>query len=120
MTELPNWIAAHVGSLGVLGAAIAFSWSVVQFVWQRRRESQEREFDKYHELIKRLVSPDGGEISMFMDRQIAVVFELRHFNRYYECTERILSALQQSWSNEEHFRLRQEIDLTLQYIKSHK
>src|SRR6202140_5959726 len=98
MNSIWSWLSAHgVGATGA-GAAIAFVFSVFQFVSVRKREAREREFDKYHPLIEHLVSP-GEKGALFLDRQIAVVFELRHFPRYYECTERILSGLKQSWVN---------------------
>jgi hypothetical protein len=103
--------------VGAVGAAIAFTFSVVQFVIVRSRESRDREFEKYHALIEQLVSP-GEKGVMFLDRQIAMLFELRHFPRYFECTQRILLGLRETWGgNEKWSRLIQEIDLTLAYIK---
>jgi hypothetical protein len=120
MHNIVAWLLAHGVSATGVGAAIAFVFSVFQFLSVRKRESREREFDKYHLLVERLVSP-SEKGAMFLDRQIAVVFEFRHFPRYYECTERILSGLQQSWINSEGTgRLIQEIGLTLTYIKRRK
>jgi hypothetical protein len=114
MDTLLGWLSAHGVSAATASAAM---WSVYQFLSVRKRESREREFDKYHVLIDRLVSPDK-EGHMFLDRQIATVFELRHFTRYYECTERILSGLKSSWGGAgAHARLIQEIDLTLEHIR---
>src|SRR3979411_173030 len=120
MDDIVVWLSVHsVGATGG-GAAGAFVFSVFQFLSVRKRESLEREFDKYHSLIEGLVSPSEKGF-MFLDRQIAVVFELRHFSRYFECTERILSGLKQSWLNEKGTeRLIQEIDLTLNFIKGKK
>jgi hypothetical protein len=120
MSNTVAWLLAHgVGATGV-GTAIAFVFSVFQFLSVRKRESREREFEKYHWLIEHLVSP-GEKGALFLDRQIAIVFELRHFPRYYECTERIFSGLQQSWGNDKNTeRLIQEIDLTLKHIEARK
>ena len=120
MHNIVAWLFAHGVSATGVGAAIAFVFSVFQFLSVRKRESRERGFDRYHLLVERLVSP-GEKGGMFLDRQIAVVFELRHFPRYYECTERILSGLQQAWIHEKDTaRLIQEIRLTLTYIKRRK
>jgi hypothetical protein len=57
---------------------------------------------------------------MWIDRQAAVVFELRHFPRYYEFTERMLKGLREKWSKDPEFRwprLVEEIDLTLAHIQ---
>jgi hypothetical protein len=99
MNDVLRWVFSSSVTLGAVGSAIAFAFSVLQFVSVRKREAQEREFGKYHTLIERLVSPDkSGE--MFLDRQVAVVFELRNFPRYYDCTQRILEGLKQHWGVE--------------------
>jgi hypothetical protein len=111
-----KWLSSGL-SVGAVGAAIAFVVSLFQFLSVRQRESREREFDKYHLLIEHLVSPDERG-KMFLDRQIAVIFELRHFPRYYECSERILVGLKEAWGGGTEFsRLLREIDLTLEYIR---
>jgi hypothetical protein len=84
MTQVFVWLSSHTTTLGILGATIAFIWSVVQFIDQRRGESNERQFEAYHKLIKELVAPDSESGVMWIQRQAAVVFELRHFPRYYE------------------------------------
>jgi hypothetical protein len=73
------------------------------------------------------VSEIGGPISqtqVFLDQQIAVVFELRNFPRYFELTERILSGLRNSWLQMQDWanydRLIRELGLTLQYIKNYQ
>jgi hypothetical protein len=111
------WLTSNMAALGVLGAAFAFIWSAIQFIWLRRREQQTHEFEAFHHLIKNLVSPDDNTKSMWIDRQIAVVFELKHFPRYYEVTVRILRGLREKWITEVvNTRLIEEIDLTLDYI----
>ena len=116
MTTFLHWLSSGL-SIGAVGAAIAFVFSIFQFLAVRKRESHQQEFDKYHWLIERLVQPnEKGQV--FLDKQIAVVFELRHFPRYYECTERILSGLRTDWNMPEKYsRLLSEIDLTLQYVR---
>ena len=74
-------LAQNAAGLGVIGAAIAFAWSIVRFVLDRRKELQDKEFEAYHQLVKELVSPDPESKVLWIDRQAAVVFELRHFPR---------------------------------------
>lgn len=112
------WLSAHGVTATAVGTAIAFVVSVFQFVAVRKAEAREREFNQYHRLIERLVSPD--ERGLFLDRQVAVIFELRHFPRYYECTERILTDLQAHWHGLQGLgvtRLITESDLTLAHIR---
>jgi hypothetical protein len=120
MIEFLAWLSAHAAALSAFGAAIAFVWTIAQFLLQRQRESRERQFETYHRLVKELVSPDSATGNMWIDRQAAVVFELRHFPRYYEFTERMLKGLREKWSKDPEFRwprLVEEIDLTLAHIQ---
>jgi hypothetical protein len=105
-------IAAIVAALI---AAITFFWNMVQFLWTRTKESRERQFETYHKLVKVLVSGDSSDVSI--DRQAAVVFELRHFPRYYGYTERMLKNLKEALREEGKPRILDEIDLTLQYVR---
>jgi hypothetical protein len=111
----------YAAALGVIGAAIAFIWSVVQWVLVRRREEEHREFEIYHRLIKELVSPDPDRSNVvWMDRQTAVLFELRRFKRYHEHVLRTLQGLRSGWTADPDFkfpRLIEELDLTVEHIQ---
>lgn len=96
--------------LGAVGTAIAW-------VCQRARESREKQFATFHKLVKELVSPAEKDEKMWLDRQIAVAFELRHFRRYYDVTERILNGVKTTWEEKpDYARLIDEIKLTLDHI----
>jgi hypothetical protein len=114
-----TWLTSNATAFGVLLAAMTFVWSAYGFIVVRRKEQQTHEFEAFHRLIKELVSPDPDTKSTWIDRQMAAVFELRHFPRYYEVTVRILGGLREHWSNipdPEIHRLIEEIDLTLEHI----
>lgn len=118
-----SWLTSNAAALGVLGAAITFVWSAIQFILVRRKEQQAHNFQAFHRLIKELVSPDDINKFIWIDRQMAVVFELRHFHRYYDVTFRILSGLPEKWCADPEFkwtRLIEEIDLTLEHICKQK
>ena len=106
-----NWLASNVTGLSIIGAAVAFAWPVIQFVITRRRDLQFREFETYHRLVKELVGGDK------IDHQAAVVFELRHFPRYYEFSLRMLTRLRADLLPQARAkRVIEEIDLTLAFI----
>jgi hypothetical protein len=117
---LLTWLSSNAAALGIFGAIVAFAWSVFQFVAVRRKEQQIHEFEAFHRLIKELVSPDPDTKATWVDRQVAAVFELRHFRRYHDVTVRILTALREQWAAASAVtapRLLNEIDLTLDYIR---
>jgi hypothetical protein len=82
------WLLAHLSEFSAVGAVVVFFWGIWTYLDQRRRESDqrgressERQFEMYHRLVKELVSPDDKTQATWIDRQGAVVFELRHFPR---------------------------------------
>ena len=119
MTGFFGWLSAHAASLGILAGVATFIWSVVQYVLQRHRESQIRQFETYHNLVKELVTPDSENGKMWIDRQAVVIFELRHFPRYYEFTERMLQELRKLCEADPTRgpRLIEEIDSTLKHMR---
>lgn len=120
MDTFLNTISANAVALSMIGAAIAFVWSVVQFVLVRLRDEEHREFEIYHRLIKELVAPDPESKVTWIDRQTAILFELRRFKRYHELTLRTLLRLREKWSKDKDFtfpRLLEELDLTVEHIR---
>lgn len=75
MSEIITRFTSPATGLGILGAAVAFIWSVTQFWLQRRRESNEKQFGAYHNLVRELVSPDTNG-KMWIQRQAAVIFRI--------------------------------------------
>lgn len=110
-----DWLTKNGSALALVGTAV---WTVWQYAAGKRAEMRKHQFEAYHELVKQLVQSDTPDTSMKIDRQVAIIFELRHFPRYHPVTQRILVGLQKSWTQTapEFHRLRTEIDLTLQHI----
>lgn len=115
-----TWLTSNAAALSIIGAAVTLTWSAIQFILVRRREQQAHEFEAFHRLIKELVSPDPATNRVQAERSIAVLFELRHFPRYYEVTTRILEAVRERLAvpDCEWQELIKEIDLTLEYIRA--
>jgi len=124
MSPLVGWLSSNGATLSIVGAAVAFIVSTIQQFVQRRAEAAERDFQAFHRLIGELVSPDPVSRALWIDRQAAVIFELRlrRFKKYYEFTERTLKGLKENWTGDPKSkpRLIEEIDLTLAYIENHK
>ncbi|MDO8566127.1 MAG: hypothetical protein Q7S04_03020 [Candidatus Moranbacteria bacterium] len=114
---------AFLSFLGTNIQALSFLVVVVGgvFAWVKFREYvKDKRFTTYHNLIDQLVDdkshPSG---KLMLDRQIAIVFELRSFPKYYKVTQRILEGLknEETWKTGNP-RLVEEVDLTLEYINS--
>ncbi len=123
IAAIASWLTTHLALLGTTGAAIAFLWSVYQFFHVRSLEAATREFDAYHKLVKELVEPDEKTGVLYLDRQAAIVFELRHFVRYYEFSLRMLKGLLKKWEvtlkaeSPKGDRLIEEMKLTIAHIE---
>ena len=123
MHQLMAWFSSNTAALSIMGAAIAFIWSTTQQMAQRKADAREREFQAFHKLVAELVAPDPAHGVTWIDRQAAIIFELRHFEIYYEFIERMLVGLRKKWTTDPNFQwpsLVEEIDFTLAHIQQNK
>ena len=121
MHQRAAWLSSNTATLSIFGAAVAFIWSTTQQISQRKADSREREFQAFHKLVRDLVSPHRPDAAQGMDAQAAIIFELRHFHRYYEFTQRMLVRLKRQWgADPKSPDLIGEIDLTLKHIQQNK
>lgn len=121
--ELLENISKNIPALTFLGALVAGIWPAIQYLINKRAENRKHRFETYHDLIKRLVVGDTDDGPVWIDRQIAIAYELRSFKEYYPVTQRILGGLQQQWQkniNVGTARLLAEIALTMTYIDGKK
>ena len=123
-----KWIGDNAVALGLVVPILISFWKFWEYLNIKHREMQSERFQVYHDLIKRLVEPEEKNGSMKLDRQLAVVFELRRFSEYYEPSLRILTGLRKSWGQSPHEekvderpnmqRLFDEMDDTISTMKS--
>jgi len=112
-----QWLNDNAGALGIIFVAIPLAWAAWRYFVQKRREGRSERFNTYHSLIKQLVEPEDEGVPMRLDRQLAVVYELRRFPEYFEPSLRILEGLKENWSknvspNDPKKRLLMEMDDT--------
>lgn len=103
----------------ILGALIAYFSLVLpiyKYLQDKRKEERNKRFENYHKLIDELVGGQAGK-DVMLDRQVAIIYELRNFNEYFPVTLRILEGLKNTWSQQDD-RLLNEIRLTEEYINS--
>ena len=96
-----------------------FFWTAYRYFDTRKREQDLKEFEIYHKLIKELVQPDKESGSLYVDRQAAILYELRNFKRYYSFSYRTLLGLQEKWTKVDgRFpRLLEELELIINFLK---
>jgi len=104
--------------IGIIGGIFSFCWTVFQYLDSKKREQERKDFEAYHKLIKDLVQPEN-EGTLYIDRQCAILFELRNFKRYYPLSLRMLKGLSEKWSkSDEQFpRLTEELNMTIQFLE---
>lgn len=125
LSMIGSWLIGNLAALSALGGAIAFLWTVYQFFLVRNRESATKQFEAFHKLIKELVEPDEKTQVLYVDRQAAIAFELRHFTRYHDFTLRLLKSFLRKCEKDQdnlqkHALLIEEIRQTIAFIEKRR
>ncbi len=117
MDMLLTILKEYGGQLSALGAAVVFVFGVYKFQAERKAAHYWKEFEVYHKLVKELVEPAEG--GLYVDRQAAIMYELRNFKRYYPYSLRMLLGLKQKWSvvPNQFPRLLDEMDATIEFLE---
>lgn len=115
MNNIDNSISTIISVIIGFGS---FIWAIYQYRDTRKREQDLKEFENYHRLIKELVQPEEKDI-MYVDRQTAIIYEFRHFKRYYPFSYRTLIGLREKWGKVENQypRLIEELNLTIGFLE---
>lgn len=91
-----------IGVLSLLGAAITFLWGVVIYLLNRSREMKEAEFNRFHEIIRKIQhdkDSTGNNTAPYIEIQIAALYELRFLNRYHPMALIYLKEKRVEWAN---------------------
>lgn len=86
-------------------------------LWQYRIFVKKWNFENYHKLIKELNQSDTPGEPIKLYRQVAVVYELRNYPRYFSVSKRILGG----WLDEDSFSknhpvLAKEMRLSVEFM----
>jgi len=121
MAAIWKWFNENGTALGIVLALIPIIWAAIQYILIRRAEERRVRFTTFHNLIKQLVERESPNEPKHLDRQIAVIYELRNFKEYFPVTLRILKGLKSDWDSygppEKRKRLIEEVDLTIKHIE---
>lgn len=110
--NLIDSVETYSGTVTLLFALCAGVWAFIKF----REYVRDKRFKTYHQLIDELVNETRNQDRIIkLDRQIAIIFELRNFVSYYSVTKRILSGLKEDWKDSNP-RVITEINLTLEFV----
>ena len=116
LLDIINKLEAYPVITTIVIALIPALWAFFKF----KEYLRDKRFTVYHQLIKELVEPEEPGIPLKLDRQIAIVYELRNFPEYYEISRRILEGLKEDWKEQNLPRIIKEIDISLEYINKNK
>lgn len=120
INNILNFLNTNTAGLIISGSIIAGAFKFWQFVDIGNKDERQRDFNNYHNLIKRLLV-DEKSGNPFIDVQIASVYELRNFSRYYYVTKIILNRLKNRIEKEDSQKeLIDEIEKTIEFIKKKK
>ena len=116
---LLEFLKTYGSQISAIGAAIAFIFALYKYQSERRTTLFWKEFEVYHKLVKELVQPPKEEGALYIDRQTAVMYEMRNFKRYYPFTLRMLKGLKEKWGAvpDQFPRLMEELELTINHIE---
>lgn len=107
-----NDYSSLIGAIPIIAGGI---WGFFKF----REHVKDKRFKTYHDLIDQMVNEQReADRKIKLDRQIAVIYELRNFQEYFDVSIRILKGLKKEWENNNNPRVIEEIDLTLDYMES--
>lgn len=95
---LSEFSQQYSGIIGVGVTVIIGLVGLYHYLSIKRAEERGRRYDRYHKLLEDLnVSPRGD--APFIDRQIAVVYEMRNFPEYFPVSLRILKRSLGRWKD---------------------
>ncbi|MEA2089090.1 MAG: hypothetical protein U9O55_04635 [Patescibacteria group bacterium] len=123
ISKILNFLNENGITITILFAFIGFIISILKVLqyWNlRTKELKVKRFKIYHDyLIRNLVQPDTNDGIMKLDRQIAIIYELKNFPEYYDVSIRILKGLKKHWKKDKNLdcRIFEEIDLSIKSME---
>jgi hypothetical protein len=94
--DVIDFFQKYNGTLAVLVSIVVAVIAFYNYIDVRRSEERGKQYDRYHRLLEDLNIRNQDD-APFIDRQIAVVYELRNFPEYYPVTLRILKRSLPHW-----------------------
>ncbi|OSR73972.1 hypothetical protein BV326_01428 [Pseudomonas syringae pv. actinidiae] len=96
MKDLATFSQNYSGIIGAIFAICVALISLYNYISIKRAEERGRRYDRYHQLLANLNANSNGD-APFVDRQVAVVYEMRNFPEYYPVSVRIIEKSISRW-----------------------
>lgn len=118
MTAIINFLSTNNGAIAVLITLAVSLYKFFQYLNIKLDELREKKFKHYHDdLIKKLVQAENKDENIKLDRQIAIIYELRNFPEYFPVSKRILDGwIIKSDDKEMPERIKAEANLAVEYM----
>jgi hypothetical protein len=86
------FLNSYAAGITVLLTLIAGVYKFWQFVNIKKHEERQKRYETYHDLIKNLNQTDTPGENIKLYRQVAVIYELRNYPKYFDVSKRILQG----------------------------
>ncbi|MDF9756748.1 hypothetical protein [Pseudomonas hunanensis] len=118
-----EWLKEYNGTVAIFVSLVTGGLALYHYISIKKSEEAARRFTTYHKMIQDLNIGEDGE-AQYIDRQMAIVYEMRNFPEYYPATLRLLKRSLPRWrltamsSNPlSPNLLAEEASLTIKYIE---
>ncbi|MGY2364588.1 hypothetical protein ACW9IO_18705 [Pseudomonas azotoformans] len=91
-----EWIGNNNGALAFFLAFVTAASALYHYISIKRAEERARRFSDFHQLIQDMNADSSGG-GPYIDRQMAIIYELRNFPEYFPVTARILERTRRRW-----------------------
>jgi hypothetical protein len=91
-----NFVIQNKESIGIVVGFITVITPYIMFVLSKRKEQEQLYFQRFHETLMRGLSNRRGELGL--DQQVAILFELRNYPKYYSVIKRLLKFQINRWT----------------------
>ncbi|PBQ07680.1 hypothetical protein CCL09_21880 [Pseudomonas congelans] len=103
--EVWKFLSEHNGALGFILSLGTAAFALNHYFSIKHAEEQARKFANFHQLLQDLNEgkpmPNGEVGGQYIDRQQAILYELRSFREYHPVIVRILNRAIVTWGQSE-------------------
>lgn len=101
MEEFLKSALPYVALFTAAGGGFSFVWTSVNFLLNRKRESEKAEFERFHDVMRKIQIDEaaGAKEAPYIEVQVAAIYELSFLKRYYPLSSTYLKAKKNEWAD---------------------